>query len=168
MTQQMQMTGRAWAELMLLSLIWGAVFLCVRVALGELGPLTVVAHRVTWACFVLWAIVAALRLPVPVTAGSLFAFLVMGILNNALPFTLQAWGQLHIESGLTAILNAGTAIWGVLIASYFLEDERLTLSKLVGVSIGFFGVATAIGLEAFLRFDPTSLGQLAVIGSTIS
>jgi len=159
---------RVWAELALLSLLWGGTFLSVRVALDEIGPLTAVAHRVFWGALALWVVVVARRLPVPLTPRILIGFAGMGILNNVTPFVLQAWGQLHIETGLTAILNAGTAIWGVLVAAIFMADERLTARKLIGVILGFLGVATAIGLGNLLAFDARSLAQWAVIGSTIS
>ena len=84
------MSARAWAELALLSLIWSAVFLNVRFALEEIGPLTVVAHRVGWACILLWIIVFLKRLDVPLSGRVLLGFLGMGLLNNAIPFTLQA------------------------------------------------------------------------------
>ena len=92
----------------------------------------------------------------------------MGLLNNVIPFSLMAWGQLHIETGLTSILNAATAIFGVIAAAVFLADERLTLRKAIGVSFGFAGVVTAIGIGALASFDIRSLGQLAVIAGTIS
>jgi drug/metabolite transporter (DMT)-like permease len=92
----------------------------------------------------------------------------MGVLNNAIPFSLMAWGQLHIQTGLTSVFNAGTAIFGVVIAALILSDERLTTRKIIGSAIGFFGVATAIGLESIRNFDITSLAQLAVIAGTIS
>ncbi|MEL6551223.1 MAG: DMT family transporter [Pseudomonadota bacterium] len=168
MATQMTMGPRAWGELLLLSLIWGGTFLSVRVALDTIGPLTVVAHRVGWACLLLWAVVAVLRLPLPLSARLLVSFLGMGLLNNAVPFTLQAWAQLHVESGLVAILNAGTAFWGVLVAALFLADERLSGRKLLGVTLGFFGVATAIGIGTLATLDLTSLGQIAVVASTLS
>ena len=62
---QKSLSGRAWAEMTLLGLIWGASFLSIRVALDEIGPLTSVAHRTGWAMLVLWAVVLILRLPVP-------------------------------------------------------------------------------------------------------
>ena len=92
----------------------------------------------------------------------------MGVLNNVIPFTLMAWGQLHIESGLTSILNATTAIFGVLVAAIFLADERLTPRKLIGVGIGFMGVATAIGIGTLMQFDLRSLAQVAVVTGTLS
>ena len=165
---QKTISSRAWAELLLLSLIWGASFLSIRIALDEIGPLTAVAHRTGWAMLILWGYVALRRLPLPKTPRIWGAFLIMGLLNNVIPFSLMAWGQLHIETGLTSILNAATAIFGVIAAAIFLADERLTPRKAIGVTLGFFGVATAIGLSALTQFDIRSLGQLAVIGGTIS
>lgn len=152
----------------LLALLWGGSFLSVRIALDEIGPLTSVAHRVFWAMLALWLAVWWMRLPVPRAPRVWAAFLVMGILNNALPFGLMAWGQLHIESGLTSILNAATAIFGVIAAAIFFADERITPRKAVGVVLGFAGVATAIGLENLRHLDLRSLAQLAVIGGAMS
>ena len=149
---------------MLLAMIWGGSFLSIRVALDEITPLTSVAYRTTWAMLVLWAVIAVMRIPLPRDPKIWFSFLVMGLLNNVIPFTLMAWGQLHIESGLTSILNAFTAVVGVVIASLFFADERITLRKGIGVILGFFGVAVAIGLDNFRSFDLRSLAQLAVIG----
>ena len=165
---QKTISPRAWAELLLLSLIWGASFLSIRIALDEIGPLTAVAHRTGWAMLILWVYVLVRRLAVPMDLRVWAAFLVMGLLNNVIPFSLMAWGQLRIETGLTSILNAATAIFGVIAAAVFFADERLTARKVIGVTLGFLGVSTAIGLAAFKNFDIRSLGQLAVIGGTIS
>jgi drug/metabolite transporter (DMT)-like permease len=168
MTDQKTLSPRAWAELLLLALVWGGVFLSVRIALNEVSVLSTVAHRALWAALVLWCLVFALRLPVPRAWPVWRAFLVMGLLNNVIPFTLLNWSQLHIESGLTAILNSATAIFGVLLASLFFADERLSAPKLAGVCIGFLGVATAIGLENLRSFDIRSIAQLAALTATLS
>jgi drug/metabolite transporter (DMT)-like permease len=168
MVIQKSLSSRAWAEMLLLALIWGGSFLSIRIALDEISPLASVAHRTAWAMLILWIVVAAMRIPLPRDPKIWFAFLIMGILNNAIPFTLMAWGQLHIESGLTSILNAFTAIVGVVLASIFFADERITMRKAIGVTLGFFGVAIAIGLENFKTLDLRSLAQLAVIGGTLS
>lgn len=154
--------------MLLLAAIWGASFVSIRIALDEIGPLWVVTHRVGWAMLALWGAVVVMRLPVPRDPRVWGAFLVMGLLNNVIPFGLMAWGQLHIESGLTSILNAATAIFGVITAAVFFADERITPRKMAGVMLGFAGVATAIGLENLSRFDLRSLAQLAVIGGTVS
>ncbi|MDA7426992.1 DMT family transporter [Primorskyibacter aestuariivivens] len=169
MTQdQKTVSNRAWAELALLALLWGGSFLSVRIALDEIGPLTSVLHRCFWAMLALWAVVAWRRLPLPRSLRIGGAFLVMGALNNVIPFGLMAWGQLYIESGLTSIFNAATAIWGALIAALVFADERLTRRKLLGVGLGFAGVVMAIGVENLTRIDLRSLAQLAVIGGTLS
>lgn len=166
MIAQRTLSGPAWTRLVLLSAIWGGVFLSVRIALGELGFVTVVAHRVFWAALVLLVFVRVRGHRMPRDPRLWGAFAVMGLLNNALPFALQAWGQLHIPSGLVAILNAGTAITGMLVAAAFLPDERLTARRLLGAALGLGGVATAIGLGNLASLDLRSLAQLAVVGST--
>jgi drug/metabolite transporter (DMT)-like permease len=165
---QTTLTPRAWAELLLLSLIWGGSFLAIRTTLDEVSVLTSVAHRVTWAALALWIVVAAARIPLPGSPRVWGAFLVMGCLNNVIPFTLMAWGQLHIETGLASILNAATAIWGTLVAAAVFRDERLTARKVAGVALGFAGVALAVGLSALGSLDLRSLGQMAVVAGTVS
>ncbi|MEL7090325.1 MAG: DMT family transporter [Pseudomonadota bacterium] len=168
MTTQKSLSSRAWAELLLLGLIWGGSFLSIRIALDEVGPLTSVAHRTFWAMLVLWGVVLVFRLPLPRDLRVWGAFFVMGMLNNVIPFGLMAWGQLHVETGLTSILNATTAIFGVVVAAFAFADERITLRRAVGVGLGFFGVATAIGLRELLSFDVRSLAQLAILAGTLS
>ncbi len=168
MTHAPSLSARTWAELFLLGLIWGGSFLAIRLSLDEVPFVTSVAHRVTWAALLLWAYVALRRLPLPRDPKTWAALLVMGLLNNVIPFSLMAWGQLHIPTGLTSVFNAGTAVFGVLFAALLLRDERLTGRKLLGTALGFAGVATAIGLDSLRSFDITSLAQLAVVGGTLS
>jgi drug/metabolite transporter (DMT)-like permease len=168
MRQSKDISPLAWVLLALLGLIWGGSFLSIRIALNEVGFLTSVAHRTGWAMCLLWLYVWYCGLPIPKEPRIWVGFLGMGLLNNAIPFSLMAWGQLTIESGLTSILNATTAIFGVVLASLFFADETLSARKLVGVIIGFLGVAIAIGIEHLLAFDIRSLAQLAIIAGTLS
>lgn len=162
------MSPRAWTELTLLGLIWGASFLSIRIALDVVPVMTSVLHRVFWATLVVWGIVWFKRLPVPRDARIWFAFMVMGLLNNVLPFSLMAWGQLYVETGLTSILNAATAIFGVLLAAAFFPDERLNRMRLLGIALGFLGVTIAIGLKNFTGLNPGNLGQVAILSGTVS
>jgi drug/metabolite transporter (DMT)-like permease len=168
MAPQKSIPLRAWAELLLLATIWGGSFISNRLALNEVPVLTTVAFRVAGACILLWVYVRLRRLPVPRSPQIWLAFLVMGLLNNALPFTLITWGQLTIPSGLAAIVNASTAIFGVLVAALAFRDERLTARRLTGVLLGFAGVAVAIGLHALTTLNLTSLPQLALVAAAIS
>lgn len=168
MTAQKSLSPRAWTELLLLACIWGLSFVANRAALQEVGVATTVAFRVAGACLILWLWVAARRLPLPRAPKVWAAFLVMGLLNNVIPFSLITWGQLTIPSGLAAILNASTAILGVLVASLLFRDERLTPRRMAGVLLGFAGVVTVIGPEALLRLDLTSVSQLALLAAALS
>ncbi len=161
------MSGAAWGQLLMLALIWGGSFLSTRIILDELGPFTTVMHRCSWAMLVLWIVVFALRLPVPRDPRFWLAFFFMGVLNNVLPFFFLAWGQLHIESGLTAIFNSFTAVFGVVVAAIVFADEKLTARKAVGVGFGVVGVATAMGIDTLAHIDLRSLGQLSVLAATL-
>ncbi|MES9843131.1 MAG: DMT family transporter [Candidatus Sedimenticola sp. PURPLELP] len=93
-----------WLMLLTLSVLWGGSFFFVEVAISELPPLTIVSLRVLLAAVALWIFAFSIGLRLPVTAGAWRAFLIMGALNNVIPFTLIVWGQTHIASGLAAIL----------------------------------------------------------------
>lgn len=159
---------RAWIDLMLLALVWGAIFLFIAIALREMTPFWTVFHRVFWAALLLWLYVWRKGLAVPRGAAIWGSFFVMGALNNAAPFTLITWGQTEIESGLASILNSTTAFFGIVVAAICLADEKLTPRRVVGVLIGVAGVAIVIGVEALTTFDPRSLGQIAVLGAALS
>ena len=161
-------TPRTWALMGVLALIWGASFLSNRVALEEVGTFTIVAFRVAGAASLMWVWVLARGLTLPRGARIAASFLLMGLIGNALPFSLIVWGQNHVPSGLAAILNAATAILGVAVAALVFADEKMTLRKGLGVALGFAGVTTAIGLANLRALDLTSMGQLAIIGSSLS
>lgn len=151
----------------LLALIWGATFLFTALALREVPPLTAVAFRLTGGMVVLWLVFWAKGHTLPRAFWAWGAFLVMGLLNNILPFSLITWGQQAIPSGLASILNASTAMFGIVTAALFLADERLTVAKALGALIAFVGVIVTIGWQALASFDPRSLGQLAVLGAAL-
>jgi len=151
-----------------LALIWGGSFVANRAALSEVPVLTVVALRVGIAAVLMWIWVGMRGLTLPRAPRLWLAFLGMGILNAALPFSLIVWGQSHIDSGLAAILNATTAIFGALVGAMAFADERLTLRKGLGVLVGFGGVVLVIGPEALAEFNLTSLAQIAVLAASLS
>lgn len=164
----MRMSDRAWAEMMLLGLIWGASFTTVAIAIREMGPFQTVLWRTGLGALVLWGAVALIGVRAPMTWRFWGSCAVMGVLNNVIPFTLMAWGQQSIESGLTSILNASAAVFGALVAAAVLRDERLTARRALGVALGVAGVAAITGAEALGGLDPRSLGQLAVLGGALS
>lgn len=139
------MSGRDWATLLLLSVLWGGSFFFLEVALRELPPVTLMLLRVSLGVLPLIAFLGLRGERLPSAAGIWGMFVILGLLNNALPFTLFAFAQLSIESGLASILNATTPLWGVLVAHLALADERAGPGKIAGVLSGFAGVALMIG-----------------------
>lgn len=161
----MQMGPAEWAMLIGLSLIWGGSFFLNAVALEGFSVLTVVALRVSLGAMALWLVLVARGLGLPRRAWG--ACLVMGILNNVVPFTLIVWGQLHIASGAAAILNATTPLFGVVVAHFATRDERMTPLKLAGVGIGVAGVAAMVGGAAVRELGSGVAGQLAILGAAL-
>jgi drug/metabolite transporter (DMT)-like permease len=160
------MTLADWGSLLFLSLLWGGSFFFNQVAVAEIPPLTLVACRVALAAATLWAVAGLLGLAVPRGRAALAAFAGMGLLNNAVPFTLIVWGQAQIGSGVAAILNASTPIFAVLLAHGLTADERLTTGRAAGVVAGFSGVAAMMG-GAALGGGPTA-AYAACLGGAAS
>lgn len=158
-----------WLMLGALALLWGGSFFFVAVAVPHVPPLTLAALRVGLAAAALWLwLVAsgrARRRPAPV----LLAFLGMGLLNNAIPFTLIFQGQTEIGAGLASILNATTPLFTVIAAHLLTPDERLTRLKAAGVATGFLGVVWLVGgAAASAAAEAPALAQLAVLGAAVS
>ena len=151
-----------------LAIIWGGSFFFAEIALRELPPMTITLHRVFWALPILIFVIWAKGIIPPKSLKIWGAYLTMGALNNALPFSLIFWGQTQITSGLASILNGATGVTGVIVAGLFLSDERLTPTKLIGVVVGFFGVALTVGIEALQNFDLRSLAQMAILLAGLS
>ncbi len=160
--QQRAMQGLDWAMLSGLALVFGSAFFLGDLGLESFGPLTVAAGRVGSAAIVLTGVALLRGRRFPGSMKTWAALLVMGAINNAIPFSLIFWGQTRIDSGLAAILNAMTPIFTVILA-HLLGDERLSLRRFAGVLLGFAGVAVLIGPGALSRLDPTDLAELAVL-----
>ena len=159
---------REWGLILILSVIWGGSFFFVGVAVKEMTPLTIVLCRVGFASMILLAVVWLTGKKMPASAGVWGTFFVLGALNNMIPFSLIVWGQTHIDSSLASILNATTPIFSVVLAHLMTREERLTTNRMAGVLVGWVGVAVLIGIESLGGFGIQVLGQLAVVGASVS
>lgn len=151
-----------------LSVLWGGSFFFTGVAIKELPPFTIVAVRVGLAAVILNVVARATGLRLPRDGRVWTAFFGMGLLNNAIPFSLIVWGQTHIASGLASILNATTPLWAVIVADIFTTDEKATGHRLLGVAVGFTGVVVMIGSDAFARLGDDIVAQLAILAAALS
>src|SRR5215217_994884 len=168
MPNRLTMSPADWLLLVVLSVLWGGSFFFGKIALLEVPPLTVALGRVAIAATIL---VVLARITGTVLPASLYAwrpYLLMGLLNNAIPFALIFWGQTHIPSGLAAILNATTPLFTVLVAHVATTDEKLTAARLAGVLSGFGGVVVMIGPDLLRELGVNVFAQLACLGAAIS
>lgn len=157
---------RDWGLLILLSILWGGSFFFNGVAVRELPPLTIVLGRV--------AIAAALLLPLmwargerpPASLSGWMPFLVMGLLNNVIPFSLIVAGQTGIPSGVASVLNATTPLFTVLVMAAA-GDEPLVARRVVGVVIGLAGVIVLRG-EGLTLDGGETLGMLLCLAGALS
>lgn len=164
----MRMGAAEWTMMLALSLLWGGTFFFVEIALMELGPFTLVLGRVFLGALTLWAVVLISGARLPRNLIDLRDLAVMGLLNNAIPFTLIFWGQVWITGGLASVLNATTPIFGVIVAHLLTRDEKATPARTAGVVLGVAGVAVLVGPDAFTGLDGTLIGQIAVLGAAVS
>ncbi|NNF79411.1 MAG: DMT family transporter [Rhizobiales bacterium] len=158
----------AWAMLITLSILWGGSFFFSEVALRALPPFTVVFLRVALGALVLWVFFLASVSKTERKGLPWKDFMIMGLLNNAIPFSLLVWGQTQISSSLASIINATTPFFTVLVAHVLLADERMSKAKVMGVFAGFTGIVVLMGPGAFGGGDVGLAGQIACIGAAVS
>lgn len=152
--------------LLALAAIWGSSFMFIKVAVEEVTPGVVVFGRVFVATLVL--------LPaVPLMIGwrrlwtdlrrYVYPLAVLGIFNASLPFWLLAWSEKRLDSGLAAVLQASTPLFTALVAFGFSRSDRVTGARLIGVVVGFLGVALLVGAQP----EGDVLSALAVLGTAV-
>ena len=157
------MNRRHLAMLIGLALIWGASFMFIKVAVRELTPATLILGRLGLA-----ALTLAIIVPVALGGRRTVAELrenwrwlaVVALVNTAIPFWLLSWGETRIDSGLASIIQAAVPIFNALIAFGFFREVRVTGIRLVGVAVGFVGVALLVSAQP----QGKVLGALAVVG----
>jgi drug/metabolite transporter (DMT)-like permease len=151
-------------RLFLLAFIWGWSFLFIKVAVGGMTPPTVAAVRMGLGAIVLMAVVRARRLVLPRGWTWWRHFVVVALAGSAVPFTLLAWGEQHVSSALTAVLNASTPLFAAVMAGLLLGD-RLRAIHVGGLVLGFVGVAVAAGLGGSDLATSSRLGEAASVAA---
>lgn len=164
----MKMDAFDWVMLITLATVWGGSFLFNAILVAELPVITIVAIRVTVAALALWGFVRVTGRAIPTAPEVWGALLILGVLNNAIPFSLIVQGQTQITSGLASILNATTPLFTILVAGFFLTDERFSVLRVLGVIVGFSGVILMVGPEALGGLGADFWAQLCALGAALS
>jgi drug/metabolite transporter (DMT)-like permease len=136
--------------LTLLALIWGASFMLIKIADRQLSPATLILGRIGSAALLL-AVIAVVRLGPRATLVEIRRawgwLVVVGLVNTAVPFWLLSWGEKRIDSGLASIIQGAVPIFNALLAFGFFREARVTGIRLLGLAIGFVGVALLVGAQ---------------------
>lgn len=154
-----------WKNLLLLiglAALWGPSFLFIKVAVQEIPPFSLVLGRVSIGAAFLVVALLIQRRRLPNDRQLWRHFAVMAMLHNALPWILLSWGEQHIDSALASILNGTTPLFTIILAHFWVKDDRMTASKLLGVLIGFLGLFLLILPSLAAGIQSTTWGLIAV------
>ena len=137
--------------LLLVAAIWGASFMFIKVAVDEIEPIPMIWMRLILASLVLVPLLfvqLGLRPALEGLRAGFWGFTFLGFANSALPFSLIAWGEKHIDSSVAAIANAPVPIFVAILALRFRPSERVTGLRLAGICLGFVGVGVLTGFNS--------------------
>lgn len=153
-----------WAMLLALALVWAGTFFFAAVAVAKIPPVTIAFLRVSGAALVLFVALRFMGISMPRDPKIWAAFFGMGLLNNAIPFSLIFWAQTELASGVASILNAMMPVFTVIAAHFLTQDEKISGLRLLGVVLGFVGVAVLIGSPV----GGALLTHLAILAAGVS
>jgi drug/metabolite transporter (DMT)-like permease len=160
------MSRRHLAMLLALAALWGASFMFIKIGDRELEPITLVGFRMALGALTLVPIVlvtVGVRRTVAELRAAAWPLIVTGLFNSAIPILSITWAETRIDSGLTAILQASAPLFSALLAIRFSQDERVYGSRLLGLVVGFAGVALLVGGQP----NGSILAALAVVFSAV-
>lgn len=151
-----------YVRLFVVSAVWGASFISNDIALAHFSPLAITCWRVVLAAVVILLICRQLQLRIPTDVRSLTLFALIGVLNSAVPFTLIGWGQQSVNSAVTALLIATSPFITLLLSHIMTVDDRFSRNRLLGLMVGFSGVALLFGHGIMISIS-SAPGMLAII-----
>jgi drug/metabolite transporter (DMT)-like permease len=165
----MVMKLKEWGAFVLLGLIWGSSFLWIKIGVENIAPFVLVTLRISFGLLGLLVVMFWQRQSFPRDRNTIFKYIFMGVFNLVIPFMLITWGETKIDSSMAAILNGAQPLFIIVIAHFWLHDEKITLPRFGGLIVGFIGVMVLVAQD----FNPETLqddlwGQLAVVLAAIS
>jgi drug/metabolite transporter (DMT)-like permease len=146
-----------------LCLIWGSTWLFIKLGLEDLPPISFAGIRFLIATIVLWSIVRIRRLALPSTRKEWLLLLSTGILSFTLNYGLLFWGEQRTTSGLAAILQTIIPVFGLLLAHYYLPNERMTWAKVGGVLLGIVGIVVIFSNQLAGESSSGFAGSIAIV-----
>ena len=160
-----------WLIFLALGFFWGSSYLFIKIGVDHgLQPFTLIMFRLLIGFVLLASVVAIAREPLPREPRMYGHLFVMGVVNIAIPFGLITFAEQipSIDSSLASVINSAVPLFVIVIAALFLKGETVTVNRLVGLVVGFVGVAILVGLDVTDLGSANAVGELALIGATVS
>ena len=161
------MKPKHWLIFILLGAIWSSSFMWIKIAVQEISPTMLVAFRALFGLLFGVVVIFIQRVHIPHSFRAWFPLLLLGLTNIAIPFFLISWGEKSIDSAVASILDATVPLFTILIAHYLLQDDKITLPKLIGLLVGFAGVVILMSKDLLHASTSSLLGQAAVILASV-
>ena len=158
-----QATRTDYIVLFALGALWGSSFGAIKIALHEVTPLTVMSVRILLAGATLLLLTFIRKTQLLRGTQNWIKIIWMAILGTLMPFYLVPWGQLLIDSSVTAILMAVNPIFALIFGHFFSENEKFSIRQLVAMAISFAGILLVFGENALSGSDGNILAQSAII-----
>lgn len=153
--------------LLALATLWGAAFTLIKIGIATIPPVTLIAARTLIAGVILLAIMSLRGIAMPRDPVVWRRFMIQACLNSAIPFTLIAWAERHVDAGLATILGSNAPIFAFLLALLFARHERPTLRQSLGVAAGLAGICLVVGVNALNGLGQDVVAQLALVLATV-
>ncbi len=162
-------SAKDWVLFVALGFFWGSSYLFIKIGVDAgLEPFSLVTLRLAFGLLLIGSVVLVARERLPRRAVTYAHLFVIGLLSVALPFSLITWAEQSVDSTLAAVINGGVPLFTIVIAASFLPDEPFTTQRVIGLLVGFAGVAILVGFDPGVLAGTSLIPALALLGSTLS
>ncbi len=153
--------------LILLGCIWGSNFLFIRIGVRDIKPMTFTSLRLFIATLVFYMVLKLTGKDLRIPKESIPLLILTGIVDASIPHFLIAWGEQYVESGVTSLILATSPFFTLIIAHFLLQDEKITMLKLFGIGIGFFGVFVLLYNHLTYSSKDLLVGEILILIASI-
>src|SRR3989304_2684101 len=157
------MKSKHWVVFITLGLIWSSSFLWIKIGVQEIGPMALVAFRMLFGALTAAGIAIYQKVEWPRDWKTWGIYAILGPASLAIPIFFISWGEQTIDSAVASILNATVPLFTIVIAHFWLHDDKMTAPKVLGLLIGFAGVVLLFSEDLLASKHLNVIGQLAVV-----
>lgn len=161
------MKTKHWIAFIALGIIWSSSFLWIKIGVQEIGPTSLVTFRMLFGALSAAAIVSYQKAPWPRDWKTWVIFGILGPVSLAIPIFFISLGEQTIDSAVASILNATVPLFTLIIAHFFLHDDKMTVNKVIGLVMGFIGIVILLSEDLLASAHNNVIGQAAVILASI-